>query len=243
MPRSFHHFLVSLRGVNMQSSSPVFPFKKNSSICVVGATGSGKSRWVYQLLRHLEEIFEGPAINDVLYCYGVYQELFDDMSRAINGIRFQEGLPSPQDIEGLSLEKGQSLLVLDDLMSHVTSSEAMSDLFCQFCHHKNISVIYLTQNLFHGGKCARTIALNTSALVLMKGMRNSSQIRYLAGQIYPGNTAYLLDSYKDAVRENFGYLVVDMAPATPDLYRLRTHIFSDKDTVVYTPASGFPASL
>ena len=186
----------------MQSSSPVFPFKKNSSICVVGATGSGKSRWVYQLLRHLEEIFEGPAI------------------------------------EGLSSEKGQILLVLDDLMSRVTSSEAMSDLFCQFCHHKNISVIYLTQNLFHGGKCARTIALNTSALVLMKGMQNSSQLRYLAGQIYPGNTAYLLDSYKDAVRENFGYLVVDMAPATPDLYRLRTHIFSDKDTV-----SGFPASL
>ena len=113
----------------MQSSSPVFPFKKNSSICVVGATGSGKSRWVYQLLCHLEEIFEGLAINDVLYCYGVYQELFDDMSRAINGIRFQEGLPSPQDIEGLSSEKGQSLLVLDDLMSRVTSSEAMSDLF------------------------------------------------------------------------------------------------------------------
>ena len=227
----------------MQSSFPVFPFKENSSICAVGATGSGKTGWVYKGLRHLEQIFEGPAINDVLYCYGVYQGLFDDMSRAINGIHFQEGLPSRQDIEDLSSESGQSLLVLDDLMSRVTSSEAMSDLFCQFCHHKNISVIYLTQNLFHGGKCARTIALNTSALVLMKGMRNSSQIRYLAGQIYPGNTAYLLDSYKDAVSENYGYLVVDMSPATPDLYRLRTHIFSDRDTVIYTPASGLPASL
>ena len=166
----------------MQSSFPVFPFKENSSICAVGATGRGKTRWVYKALRHLEQIFEGPAINDVLYCYGVYQGLFDDMSRAINGIRFQEGLPSRQDIEDLSSESGQSLLVLDDLMSRVTSSEAMSDLFCQFCHHKNISVIYI-------------------------------------------------------------YLVVDMSPATLDLYRLRTHIFSDRDTVIYTPASGLPASL
>ena len=31
--------------------------------------------------------------------------------------------------------------------------------------------------------------------------------------------------------------MLDMSPAADDLYRLRTHIFSDEDIVIYTDAS------
>ena len=214
-----------------------FAFKENSSICLIGSTGSGKTRWVYRLMRHLPEMFEGAQIDKILYCYGVYQSLFDEMKQTVLNIEFQEGIPSRQDIEILAEGQNHCLLVLDDLMSQVVASETMQELFCQFCHHKNISVVYLTQNLYQGGKCARTIALNTSALVLMKSMRNASQIRCLATQIYPGNIRFMLDAYKDAMKQPYGYLVLDMSPAADDIYRLRTHIFPDEDTVIYTDAS------
>ena len=150
---------------------------------------------------------------------------------------FKKATPSQQDIEALAEGQNHCLLVLDDLMSKVVASETMQDLFCQFCHHKNISVVYLTQNLYQGGKCARTIALNTSALVLMKSMRNASQIRCLATQLYPGNIGFMMGAYQDAMKESYGYLVIDMSPSADDLYRLRTHIFPDEDTVIYTDAS------
>ena len=200
-----------------------FAFKENSSICLIGSTGSGKTRWVYRLMSNLLDMCEGPKISKILYCYGVYQSLFDEMQRTVSNLQFQEGIPSQQDIEALAEGQNHCLLVLDDLMSKVVASETMQDLFCQFCHHKNISVIYLMQNLYQGGKCARTIALNTSALVLMKSMRNASQIRCLATQLYPGNIGFMMGAYQDAMKEAYGYLVIDMSPSADDLYRLRTH--------------------
>ena len=197
-----------------------FAFKENSSVCLIGSTGSGKTRWVYRLISNLPDMFEGPKISKILYCYGVYQSLFDEMQQTVSNLQFQEGIPSQQDIEALAEGQNHCLLVLDDLMSKVVASETMQDLFCQFCHHKNISVVYLTQNLYQGGKCACTIALNTSALVLMKSMRNASQIRCLATQLYPGNIGFMMGAYQDAMKESYGYLVIDMSPSADDLYRL-----------------------
>ena len=202
-----------------------FAFKENSSVCLIGSTGSGKTRWVYRLMSNLPDMFEGPKISKILYCYGVYQSLFDEMQRTVGNLQFQEGIPSQQDIEALAEGQNHCLLVLDDLMSKVVASETMQ------------GVVYLTQNLYQGGKCARTIALNTSALVLMKSMRNASQIRCLATQLYPGNIGFMMGAYQDAMKEAYGYLVIDMSPSADDLYRLRTHIFPDEDTVIYMDAS------
>ena len=182
-------------------------------------------------------MFEGPPITKILYCYSVYHDLFDEMGSALPLIQFKQGLPSKDELDSLSADKQPSLLILDDLMELVGSSQNMSDLFCQYTHHKNINVIYISQNLFQQGKYARTIALNTSVLVLMKSMRNSSQIKCLASQIYPGETKRFMEAYKDATSQPFGYLTVDMAPSADDNHRLRTHIFPDQDTVVYLPVT------
>ena len=61
-------------------------FKENSGICLIGPTGSGKTRWVYRLMKHLPEMFEGAKIDKILYCYGVYQSLFDEMKQTVLNI-------------------------------------------------------------------------------------------------------------------------------------------------------------
>ena len=71
----------------------------------------------------------------------------------------------------------------------------------------------------------------------MKSMRNASQIRCLATQLYLGNIGFMMGAYQDAMKEAYGYLVIDMSPSADDLYRLRTHIFLDEDTVIYMDAS------
>ena len=119
-----------------------FAFKENSSICLIGSTGSGKTRWVYRLISNLPGMFERPKISKILYCYGVYQSLFDEMQQTVSNLQFQEGIPLQQDIEALAEGQNHCLLVLDDLMSKVVASENMQIYSASFVITKT-SVLYI----------------------------------------------------------------------------------------------------
>ena len=162
-------------------------------------------------------MFGDTPTDKILYCYGIYQPLFDQMKKDVPNLSFHHGLPDIEDIEALS--GGHALLILDDLMQEVVNSKTMQDLFCQYCHHMGISV------MFQEEKCARTKALNTQVLVLMKNMRIASQIAHIARQLYPNRKGMLEEVCEDCMKTAYGYLVIDMSPHTNDRYRLRTHIF------------------
>lgn len=91
----------------------------------------------------------------------------------------------------------------------------------------------MTQNLFQRGSRSRTIALNTYYLVLMKNVRDASQIAFLGRQLFPGHSNFLLEAYADATKSPYGYLLVDTSPHSEDKYRLRTHIFPGEDPIIY----------
>lgn len=42
-------------------------------------------------------------------------------------------------------------------------------------------------------------------------------------QDYPGQSSYFKDAYQKATSKTYGYLLVDMNPASEDRYRLQTH--------------------
>ena len=50
-------------------------------------------------------------------------------------------------------------------------------------HHRNASVVYITQNLFQQSKSSRTISLNAHYLVLFQSPRDKMQIKVLANQL------------------------------------------------------------
>lgn len=210
------------------------PFQPCSSMCISGQTGSGKTRFVYRLLTDLTEMYGGEPPKKILYCYGIHQPLFDDMERQFSTLTLHHGLPSTETIEEFTSELEHTLIVLDDLMHRVVQNTDMEVLFTQGCHHRRISVIFITQNLFPRGSKSRTIALNTYYLVLMKNARDVSQVSILSRQLYPGRSRLLVEAYRDATKHAFGYLIVDTSPQGEDKYRLRTNIFPGEDPVVYT---------
>jgi len=204
------------------------PFNAGSPIMVSGPTGSGKTYWTHRLLR--ENMFTQP-ISSVLYCYGVYQNYFERMKDIAN-ISFLEGLPSKDIVE--SLNDGRfHVIVLDDLMEEIVKSVDAQNLFTKFCHHYNITAIFLTQNVFAKGPCARTINVNTHILVLFANKRDESQAMSLAKQLYPGRTKLFMRAYEDATGESHGYLVVDCDPKSSRHLKLRTKIFGNENTVCY----------
>ena len=127
-----------------------FPFKALSSILVVGPSGCGKTCFTESLfLDDLEELFVNPPPT-IHYCYGVWQNGFQDMRDA--GVQFHEGIPSWFPMGGL--------LVLDDLMAEGGEDKESLDLFTKHSRHQNIPVLYLCKDMFPPRKYARSISRN-----------------------------------------------------------------------------------
>jgi len=125
------------------------------------------------------------------------------------------------------------LLVVDDLMNETYDS--IANLFTKGSHHRNISIVFLVQNLFHKNKHIRTISLNAHYMVLFKNPRDASQFASFARQMYPTKSAFAVEAYKDATREPYSYLFVDLRPEQHEDLRLRTNIFPDETGYVYVP--------
>jgi len=66
-------------------------------------------------------------------------------------------------------------------------STKVSQLFTKGSHHRNISLILITQNLFHQGPSSRDISLNIMYIAVFKNPRDKTQIVHLARQVYPEN--------------------------------------------------------
>ena len=106
-------------------------------------------------------------------------------------------------------------------------------LFTRGCHHRNVSVIFILQNIFHRGKELRDVSLNSHYLVLFKSPRDSSQINHLAKQMFPSHVKYMQESFQDATSRPDGYLLCDLKPKTPTVFRLRTNVFPGETQFAY----------
>lgn len=210
----------------------MFPFEGPTTFSISGATGSGKTTWLFKVLSNKEELFLSNPPHTILYCYGVWQELFAKAEDDIPSLTFHEGLPSEDIINEISKNNKHNIIILDDLMGDVVKNSNMELLFTRGSHHKKITVIYLNQNMFCQGKNARSISLNSHYLVLFRNLRDCSQIQKLGQQLYPGKGNLLVEAYKYCTQKPFGYLVIDLSPHSDEKYRLRTKIFPEEDTII-----------
>ena len=103
------------------------------------------------------------------------------------------------------------------------------NLFTKLSHHRNVSVVIVTQNLLHRKRHVRTMNLNTYYVVLFKNPRDAGQVAIMARQMYPRKSNFVVEAFRDATREPYGYLMIDLKPETDDRYRFRTNIFPDDE--------------
>lgn len=216
----------------------MFPFECPTTMAVSGTTGSGKTTWLFKLLKDSNQMFPENPPHRILYCYGVWQDMFEKMEAEISRIEFHEGLPPESLINSLTANLKHNIIILDDLMGEVVKNQDVEQLFTRGSHHRKLTIIYLNQNMFCQGKNARTISLNTHYLVLLKNLRDSSQICTLGRQIFPKQSAVLEEAYKDCLLQPYGYLIVDLSPNTEQDLRLRTNIFPGEDTIIYCSKNG-----
>jgi len=124
-----------------------------------------------------------------------------------------------------------SLIILDDLMSE--TNQLVANMFTKISHHRNVTVVYLTQNVFDKNMYERMTSLNAHYLVLFKNPRDASQFATLARQMYPNASKFAKEAYKDATSAPYGYLLIDLKREQDERCRLRTNIFPGENQYVY----------
>ena len=106
----------------------------------------------------------------------------------------------------------------------------VADLFTKGSHHKNMSVIAVTKNVFHQSRFQRTISLNTRYMVLFKNPRDASQIQHLDRQMYHKDPEYLVQVYEKVMTlGQYSYLFIYLKQETPENIRLRSNILEDEE--------------
>lgn len=206
--------------------------KNDAVFQIVGPSGSGKTLFVTQLLHNAKSIFK-KNVGRIYWLMGVEEGEHDltaqHLSRLsnvtlLNG--FEQGW--------MNRPREGDVVVIDDLFSESTREKDFNNLFTKIARHRGVTVIFITQNMFHQGGNHRTRNLNVHYLVLFKNPRDSTIIQFIARQAFSSSPHFLIDAYKDATDNTpHGYLFMDFTQSCPEDLRVRSDIFNPKGITVY----------
>lgn len=214
----------------MEGENPLdVRLKSPFTAIIAGPTGSGKTVLMRRLIESREDVSTIPP-SEVIYCYGVWQNAFEEM----DNVSFREGMIDFKN--DLPSDGKHRWLIIDDLMSEMGGNDEADNLFAKYSHHKNVSVFFIVQNFFSKGN--RTMTLNSHYLFLFKNPRDASQIGFLARQLFPDKPKFLIESYKDATVSPHSYLTLDLKQDTDDEMRVLGNFLPQDPSepiFVYTP--------
>lgn len=201
------------------------------NMVVAGPSQVGKTTFVHRLLR---SNMINPTPDRIVYAYGELQPSLEDLRNTPphqSAVELHQGWSSSITEDMKPSQK--NLLVLDDVMNDCRDDTALSNLFIRGGHHRNISVIFLTQNYFFGGRSAVDVRRNTHYLVLFACKQDRQQIASFAQRVLPRKWRRFLDAYEEATSTRHGHLLVDMSANCPDKYMLRANILDQRGVTVF----------
>ena len=212
-------------------------FKPASTHMVFGQSGSGKTSYIFQVLRNKDKIFGDQEPQIIRFHYAIWQKSYDDVLSEIEGISFHQGLPTMEEImEVTNPPNDHVVYILDDLQSEACKSDLVELIFTRVSHHRNLTCFYLLQNPYVQGKNQVTISMNTIYLTILRNPRGALQLKYANAQLFPNHKNFLTQAYEDVMKsDSFGYLLVDLSAHCPQELRVRTKIFPGEQTIIYKP--------
>ena len=201
-----------------------------------GSTGCGKTHLVKKIISDPAKVFDRPP-RQIIICYDRVQGAYEEIKKSSAvPVTLIEGLPADLHLQVAP----RTLLIIDDLQQH---GELISDWFTKNSHHGDIDCIYICQNLFLKTPAHRTASLNAHIMVIFKNIRDKTQIMSLARQISPENPGFIMSAYKQATKNPYSYLMLNLKQETKEFLRVRDNFFPLESNYYVDKTSAEPFAL
>ena len=184
-------------------------FVANSNIIIVGATSTGKTTTVLQILKNR---LINPWSPNILYLYGARQPFMDTWADDPDNpkINFYEGLQ----LDVLANYTQPKILVIDDLM--MEQSRQLAQHFISGSHHTQTTTIYISHRVYLNDDNYRLLSNNCSYMILLKSKRNRSEISRLAKQVLGEESSRLMEAYKYIMHKEYGSVLLSLHNKVPE---------------------------
>lgn len=203
-------------------------FKHPFSCIIAGSSQCGKTVFTTNLITHLDEMIS-PRISCVIVSYTEDQPAYQNMCSLDSRVRLVKG-------RNFDLVPGENtLLIIDDQMDSALGDKTIQNLFTKGVHHRSISVILITQDLYPQEKFARTIRRNSTYLIVFRSPTFQLQVQCLGRQLYPQHPRFLQAAYDMATKIPYTYIFLNLNPTCHENLRVRSGILPFEDLYVYTP--------
>lgn len=186
---------------------------------ICGASGSGKSNAVYNLLHYMNETFE----RIVICCRSTAEPLYDFIKEKAPDVEFYENdVPDVESFRGGESNQKQSLVLFDDLVNEKAFQSKILEFFIR-ARKYNCSLVYLSQ-IYH--KTPKDIRLQCNYFILMKNAQVKDLRLILSDFNVPEDVSelrrmyvYATEKSPDARDSGLGFLMLDMQNPR---YRIRS---------------------
>ena len=184
-------------------------FYANSNILVIGATSSGKTTTVLEIIK--QKLIE-PWPQKIFYLYGAKQNFMDTWNNVKQN-------PSIEFVSGLKLDvldkfKGSKILIIDDLC--LSQNKDLANHFIRGSHHQQTTTIYISHSIFLNDDNYRLMSNNCQYMLIMRNKRNLAQLTRLARQILGSDYKRILEAYNHNKNSQFGFVLLSFHPKVPE---------------------------
>ena len=209
----------------------LYTFEHPTTVVLAGPTKCGKTQFLVRALR--ENRFQ-PNSERIVWVFGEWQPAYEELARDMPCIQFIKGF-SPELYQSFDA-RVRNMLILDDQMENKAAKRRGQDsvvkFFTQGSHHRNLTVVYIVQNMYNKDEVMRTVSLNTHYMILFKNWRDQSQITTLARQMFGEKFRFLEEAFKHATQVPYGHMVIDCRPNGDDRLRVLSQVFDDPTAYV-----------
>ena len=193
-----------------------WPFKW----CLVGSSGSGKTNFSLQIIRHASRLFD-QLPSKIIFVYKEFQNIYDKFNDYIPTNIYHE---DEIDFEEVTKQNTENLLIICDDLYYSKKIGEVAEHFLIKGRHRNTSWLILTQSIFNHPSL-KNISRNSTHITLFKSVRlNEPHIFF--SQLRPSSSKVLQDIYSKASTNSYSYLDIDLSQTCPDKYRYKSDIFN-----------------
>ena len=221
--------------INIQPTSPWYNqptpeyydvrLKENFKLFIAGPSGAGKTWFVRELMKNLDIFAKAPP-KILTLVYKVYQPIYKDMGLdhvIEDGPHLKERL--------FEIAMGRPMLVIFDDMMNSTSLKELADLFTVHGRHHNLSMIFLSQQVYNGNnQDFKQIKRNCDYMALFKNPQNAQEIRTLSSQMTPGRME-LVSYFTQATQNGHAYLFINLTQQCKDQVKYLSQLFNETHVV------------